>query len=109
MQWVQRRPMYGGNATQKDYINPRATVYVTEGNGGVPPAPCTHKFSKPSADWARIHGTGGAYGIIRLTNSTVLSYDHVWNNGNNGTGEVMETWSIVQHNHTFSALPHPWA
>ena len=92
-------PMLGGNATQKDYNNPKGTVYITEGNGGVPGVTSAHKFNKPAADWARIHGTGGAYGVLTSVNSTVLQYEHVWNNGNNGTGEVMETWAISQAKH----------
>ena len=26
-------------------------------------------------------------------------YEHVWNNGNNGTGKVMETWALTEATH----------
>ena len=49
-------PMVGGKATQKSYTNPgNATVYLVEGNGGVPGVPGTFKLDTPPADWARIH------------------------------------------------------
>ena len=64
------------------------------GNGGVPGVTSQHKFNKPGADWARIHATGGAYGRITTASERTLVYEHVWNNGNNGTGEVMETWTV---------------
>ena len=37
--------MVNGNATQKNYIKPKGTIYVTEGNGGVPGAPGKHAFT----------------------------------------------------------------
>ena len=46
-------PMLGGNATQKDYNNPKGTVYITEGNGGVLGAPGKHAFTYPKTDWMR--------------------------------------------------------
>lgn len=92
-------PMANGTATQKDYIEPKATIYITEGNGGVPGAPGVHKFTKPAADYMRIGATGGAHGRMIATNGTVLTYEHVFNNGNGGAGEVMEQWSVVQHKH----------
>ena len=87
-------PIVNGSATQKDYKDPKGTVYITEGNGGVPGVGAAHKFNKPSAEWARIHATGGAYGRLIWSNASVMTYEHVWSNGNNGTGEVMETWAI---------------
>jgi 3',5'-cyclic AMP phosphodiesterase CpdA len=93
-------PMKNGAATQKNYLSPKATVYLTEGNGGVPGAPGVHTFTHPAADWMRIGATGGAYGRLITSNSSVLTYEHVFNNGNDGAGEVMETWSIVQPKHS---------
>ena len=52
------------------------------------------------ADYMRIGATGGAYGRLVTQNSTVLTYEHVFNNGNGGRGEVMESWSIVQPHHS---------
>ncbi len=114
-------PMVNGSSVQHDYNDPKGTVYITEGNGGVPGVTSAHKFNNVSAEWGRIHGTGGAYGRLLWTNRTVMTYEHVshvahtrttystlcihsgltvgmsqvWNNGNNGTGEVMETWAIT--------------
>eukprot|EP01051_Picozoa_sp_SAG22_P015448 SAG22_NODE_2018_length_3130_cov_2.890135_4_plen_61_part_01 len=48
-------PMVNGSAVQKDYKDPKGTVYITEGNGGVPGVAAAHKFNTPKADWARIH------------------------------------------------------
>ena len=87
-------PMVNGNATQKNYIKPKGTIYVTEGNGGVPGAPGKHAFTYPKTDWMRIHGSGGAHGRLVTSNASVLTYEHVFNNGNDGKGEVMETWSV---------------
>eukprot|EP00035_Acanthoeca_spectabilis_P012815 m.232782 g.232782 ORF g.232782 m.232782 type:complete len:99 (+) comp15723_c0_seq2:2959-3255(+) len=92
--------MVNGTATQKNYTTPRGTVYVTEGNGGVPGAPGNHTFNVPAADFMRIGATGGAHGRLITSNSSVLTYEHVFNNGNGGKGEVMETWSIVQPRHS---------
>ena len=93
-------PMIGGNATQKSYANPgNATVYLVEGNGGVPGVPGTFSLDKPPADWARIHGKGGAYGVVTISDPSVLKYEHNWNNGNGGQGSVGETWTITQDRH----------
>jgi hypothetical protein len=59
-----------------------------EGNGGVPGVTSQHKFNQPAKAWARIHGTGGAYGVITTDSKDAWHYEHVWNNGNNGTGKV---------------------
>ena len=48
----------------------------------------------PKTDWMRIHGSGGAHGRLVTSNASVLTYEHVFNNGNDGKGEVMETWSV---------------
>jgi hypothetical protein len=94
-------PMVRGAAVQKDYINPKGTVwclndapcppftshgaswimridqvYITEGNGGVPGVTSTHKFNTPKASWARIHGLGGAYGKFSFPNASALQYEH---------------------------------
>ena len=72
-------------------------MYVTEGNGGVPGVPATHKFTTPSSPFMRIGAHGGAYGRMITSNASVLTYEHVWNNGGDGRdGQVMETWSIVR-------------
>ena len=103
---------------QQNYSSPMAPVYITEGNGGVPGAPGTHTFKcgksngAPSdcpTDWMRTYATGGAYGRLRASNGTVLTYEHVFNNGNDGKGEVMESWSITDATHVFPphAFPPP--
>lgn len=98
-------PMVSNKATAKNYSNPSATVYITEGNGGVPGAPGKHTFTYPKTDWMRIHGSGGAYGRLITSNSSTLTYEHVFNNGNDGKGEVMETWSITHASHDFPKTP----
>jgi len=87
----------------KTMDEPRGTVHITEGNGGVPGVPATFGVSKCSPKWegCRVVGTGGAYGRITAT-STTLTYDRIANNG----GSVTDTWTITQHNHgPFPAQP----
>jgi hypothetical protein len=109
-------PMVDDVAVQTNYSSPKATVYVTEGNGGVPGAPGTHKFTCGKAnganadckqEWMRTYSTGGAYGRLRASNDSVLTYEHVFNNGNGGKGQVMETWSITDATHVFPPAPPP--
>eukprot|EP01051_Picozoa_sp_SAG22_P032880 SAG22_NODE_14102_length_384_cov_1.084211_1_plen_100_part_00 len=38
-------------------------------------------------------------GRLLWTNASVMTYEHVWNNGNNGTGQVMETWAVEHSEH----------
>lgn len=92
-------PMVNGTATQHNYVNPKGTIYITEGNGGVPGVPATYEQHNASSPFMRLGAKGGAYGRMLTKNATVLTYEHVWNNGNDGrTGEVMDTWSIVRTN-----------
>jgi hypothetical protein len=109
-------PMVGGAATQNNYSSPRGTVYVTEGNGGVPGAPGTHKFKCGTANgaktdckptWMRTYASGGAHGRLLASNGSVLTYEHVLNNGNGGRGEVMERWSITGATHVFPPAGPP--
>ena len=67
-------PMINGSATQHDYTDPKGTIYITEGNGGVPGAPGVHTFTHPKTDWMRIGATGGAYGRVITSNASVLTY-----------------------------------
>ena len=57
-------PMLAGAATQFNYSNPQGTVFITEGNGGVPKTGPNTTIGKapPTPSWGRSHGTGGAYG-----------------------------------------------
>ena len=101
------------NGTElKTFDEPRGTVHITEGNGGVPgvPAtfgvqPCNQSVPRPNpksrplipaTNWTgcRVNGYGGAYGRITAT-PTTLTYDRIANNG----GSVTDTWTITQHNH----------
>lgn len=87
----------------KTLDEPRGTVHITEGNGGVPGVPATFGVGKCSPKWGgcRIVGTGGAYGRITAM-PTTLTYDRIANNG----GSVTDTWTITQHNHgPFPTLP----
>ena len=82
-------------------------MYITEGNGAVPGTPNHTTLGKPPAAWGRIHGTGGAYGVITAQNGSVLQYEHVWNNGAGGEGEVTDTWAITGATHAQPPLPPP--
>lgn len=78
------------------FANPKGTVHVTEGNGGVPGVIAEYAVTKLNASvapaWGRVHGTGGAYGRWTAKDANTLTYEHVQNNG----GEVTDTWSITK-------------
>lgn len=81
----------------QSFAEPKGTVHITEGNGGVPGVPGTFSAGncgKDTNSTCRKTGTGGAYGRITATPNT-LTYDRVANNG----GSVTDTWTITQHNH----------
>ena len=90
------------NGTElKTFLEPRGTVHITEGNGGVPGVPATFgvqscNTSRHARDWegCRVLGSGGAYGRIVAT-PTTLTYNRIANNG----GSVTDSWTITQHNH----------
>eukprot|EP00040_Diaphanoeca_grandis_P038935 m.257739 g.257739 ORF g.257739 m.257739 type:complete len:608 (-) comp35653_c0_seq1:175-1998(-) len=88
---------------EQDFLEPKGTVHITEGNGGVPgvlPAFGVKSCSTPGG-FCRMTGTGGAYARITAFNDTHLTYDHVQNNG----GNVTDTFTIVQHGHgTFTHM-----
>lgn len=92
-------PAHGSSAVceanKDNFNNPKGTVHVTEGNGGVPGVTGTPGL-KPShsSGWGRMHGTGGAYGRIIAHNETHMTYEHVQNNG----GAVADSFAIVQTN-----------
>merc|ERR1719453_1821603 len=91
-------PMKQGQVVQKDYVEPRGIVHITEGNGGVPGVVGTYTITDCASafkPWCNKHGTGGAYGRMVAHNETHLSYQHVQNNG----GEVTHEWTIIQHSH----------
>ena len=100
----------GSNGTElKTMDQPRGTVHITEGNGGAPGVnasfgvtPCKPGVVKNGVG-CRLVGTGGAYGRITAT-PTTLTYNRIANNG----GGVTDTWTITQHNHgPFPAQPGP--
>ena len=97
-------PIVNGTAPSQSYKDPLGPVYITEGNGGVPGVTGTHTFKNVSQQWGRIHGLGGAYGILSAKDFGRLQYDHVWNNGNNGTGEIMETFALERSTPHFAQL-----
>lgn len=94
------------NNTLKTFDEPRGTVHITEGNGGVPGVPAAFGVSacagKGTFDGCRMMGTGGAYGRITAT-STTFTYDRIANNG----GNVTDTWTITQHKHGQFPDPPP--
>ena len=73
------------------------TVHITEGNGGVPGVPASFSATSCTRDansTCRMKGTGGAYGRITAT-ATTLTYDRVANNG----GKITDTWTITNTRH----------
>jgi len=75
------------------FANPKGTVHVTEGNGGVPGVVGTYNVTHLTTPaWGRVHATGGAYGRWIATDAKTLTYEHVQNNG----GEVTDTWTITK-------------
>jgi hypothetical protein len=90
-------PIFGGAVAKKSLVNPKGTVHVVEGNGGVPGAHSHSKLyacKKASAalDLFRICGFGMNYGRLVTTNASVLTYEHV----RNGDDHVTDSWSIVK-------------
>ena len=78
-----------------NFINPKGTVHICEGNGGVPGAPGVYTLDltcSKTTPWCHSHGTGGAYGRIVAHNSTSLTYSHVQNNG----GKVTDTFTLTK-------------
>ena len=81
----------------QSFHEPQGTVHVTEGNGGVPGVPGNFSYASCTRDsnsTCRMKGTGGAYGRITAT-ATTLSYDRVANNG----GSITDTWTITNTRH----------
>lgn len=94
------------NTMLKTFDEPRGTVHITEGNGGVPGVPADFGISActghGSWEGCRMMGTGGAYGRITAT-ATTLTYDRIANNG----GNVTDSWTITQHKHGQFPDPPP--
>jgi hypothetical protein len=98
-------PIFAGALTEKSLVNPKGTVHVVEGNGGVPTAPSRHGSSivncsryargvlHPDMDVFRKCGRGKNYGRLLTTNASVLTYEHV----ENANGRVTDSWSIVKN------------
>jgi hypothetical protein len=98
-------PIFGGNVADKHYVDPKGTVHVLEGNGGVPGShtrsklfPCSKVPGRKapilpeSLDFYRMCGFGMSHGRLVTTNASVLTYEHVANYEDH----VMESWSIVK-------------
>ena len=99
-------PMLGKKETQTNYSNPQGTIYITEGNGGVPNTGPNGTITKTHlSSWGRMEGTGGAYGIFTTSSADTLTYTHIWNNGNDGKGKVMDTWSLTEATHVQPLAP----
>lgn len=84
-------PLKDGKVTDKSFKNPSGIVYITEGNGGVPPTPSQNSIHNCTGT-CRKKGTGGAYGRFVATDGKTLTYEHV----ENPTGNVTDTWSITK-------------
>ena len=99
-------PIFGGTVANKSLVDPKGTVHVVEGNGGVPgthkgrfdghaPKACVRSAPQepPSAvDLFRICDEGENYGRLVTTNASVLTYEHV----DNAKETVTDSWSIVK-------------
>jgi hypothetical protein len=102
-QWPICNNSSGSNTICKDpegnpiynYQNTSGVVHITEGNGGVPGVSGVNTlnttFNKTGTPWARIHGTGGAYGRIIAYDEHSLTYEHVENNGGKVTDSITLT------------------
>jgi hypothetical protein len=68
-------PVVKGAATQKDYLNPKATVHVQSGIAGTGPG--GDPFDVPQEDWERIRDKSfsPSYGKIVFHNATHLTYE----------------------------------
>ena len=106
--------------TQRNYINPKGTIHICEGNGGVPialggghsdhnghsgytcgnaNAPYNRSCEAPCiADYCRIHRFDPAYGRWTTSNSSVLTYQHVPNDPARFEAGT-ETWHVTQSSH----------
>ena len=52
-------PMLNGNMTAKSFVDPKGTVHITEGNGGVPGVGAASSFTmNMTSDFGRSKGTG---------------------------------------------------
>lgn len=82
---------------QRSYDEPRGTVHLLEGNGGVPGQAAAkenavyecHGQPSNTSNFRRC-GRGGAYGRLIAHNGTTLEYEHV----DNPTGIVSDRWAI---------------
>ena len=102
-QYTSSWPIFGGALTKKSFVDPKGTVHVVEGNGGVPGAhehsklyPCrkTSIHSEPPEmlNAFRLCGLGMNYGRLVTTNASVLTYEHV----ENANDRIIDSWSIVK-------------
>ena len=81
----------------KSYENPKGTVHITEGNGGVPSVAGSNSLRvyvercrMVSSPW-----NWGAYGRIMVYNNTHLQYSHV----ENPTSKISDSFVIKQMKH----------
>jgi hypothetical protein len=95
---IQQHASRASNVLPVATMHPIATLQVPNTNAN-------STLGKPPADWGRIHGTGGAYGIFGTDSAGSLQYEHVANAGNHGKGKVMETWSITEASHAQPKAP----
>ena len=96
-------PIFNGASANHSLVDPKGTVYVVEGNGGVPGAHSHSKLfscsrdvpqvpSRPPLSVFRMCGFGMNYGRLVTKNASVLTYEHVAN----ADDRVMESWAIVR-------------
>jgi len=83
----------GSGEPVKTYNNPKGTIHITEGNGGVPGVQGKNDVQQcgsSTTEWCRIHGHGGNHGIISVLSDTLLTYEHV----ENPTGKVTDVITV---------------
>ena len=85
-------PVKNATATQKDYVNPRATVHVQSGIAGTGPG--GDPFDVPQQDWERIRDKSfsPSYGTLLFHNSTALTYQQRFA----ANGSVFDSFVLVQ-------------
>jgi len=76
----------------KSFVDPRGTVHVTDGNGGVPGVVGTYAVSNTSCTqpWCRAQSQGAGYGRWITSDAMTLRYEHV----QNSDGNVSDAWEI---------------
>ena len=87
-------PVRDGAATQKDYLDPKATVHVQSGIAGVDGS---DPFDVPQEDWEAFRDTSFAvsYSKVTVLNDTHLQVQQI----RAADGSLLDEFLLVQHKH----------